>query len=74
MLLERDKATVSTEPDNSGTTVVSAGELSVVTGTLTPVTKQDSPALSTTKTRKNANTQNPSPTPSTEGEGTVDDK
>ena len=40
----------------------------------TPVTQQDGPALSTTKTRENANTQNLSPTPSMEGEGTVDDQ
>ena len=40
----------------------------------TPVTKQDGPVLSTTKTRENANVQNPSPTPSTEGEETADDQ
>ena len=74
MLLERHKATVSTEPVNSGTTAVSAGELPVLTGASTPVTKRDGPALSITTTRENANIQNPSPTPSMEGEETVDDQ
>ena len=74
MLLERHKATVSTEPVNSGTTAGSAGETPLLTRAPTPVTKRDGPALSTKKMRENANIQNPSPTPSTEGEETVDDQ
>ena len=66
-----EQGTVSTELDNSGTTVVSAGEPPILTGVAyTPMTQWDGPALSTTKTRENANTQNPSPTTAT-GRGTA---
>ena len=61
-----EQGTVSTEPDNSGTTVVSAGEPPILTRVAyTPMTQWNGPALSTTKTRENANTQNLSPTTAT---------
>ena len=75
-LLERDKATVSTEPDNSRTTAVSAGEPPVLTGVAyTPVTQRDGPALASMYIMYKdegecKHTQNPFPAPSTEGEGT----
>ena len=76
MHLERDKATVSTEPDDSGTTGVSAGEPPVSTRVAyTPVTQRDGPALASMYIMYKdegecKHTQNPFPAPSTEGEGT----
>ena len=74
MLLERHKATVSTEPVISGTTAGSTGETPLLTGAPTPVTKRDGLALSTKKTRENVNVQHSPPTPTREGEETAEDQ
>ena len=70
MLLERDTATVSTEPDDSGTTAISAGEPPVSTGVAyTPVTQQDGPDLASTKMRRMQIHRNLSLHPAQSGRG-----
>ena len=58
LFLERNRATLPAEPDNSGIISVDAGISQVLTGvSSTPVTRQEDTDLSAIQLRENAKTQ-----------------